>query len=41
MMSIAGNLEQYLINIKDKEHLKNIYLVNSTGDIRFAISEHR
>lgn len=34
--AIAGNLEQYLINIKDNEHLKNIYLVNSTGDIRFA-----
>jgi C4-dicarboxylate-specific signal transduction histidine kinase len=33
---IADDIEQYLISIKDKEHLKNIYLVNTTGDVRFA-----
>ena len=33
---ISDELAQFLVSIKDKEHLKNIYLINNTGDIKFA-----
>ncbi|MCG7532104.1 response regulator [Psychrobium sp. MM17-31] len=33
---IAPDIERYLVSVKDKEHLKNIYLVNASGDIKFA-----
>lgn len=33
---ISAELAQYLVSIKDKEHLKNIYLINNTGDIKYA-----
>lgn len=33
---IGADIEKYLVSVKDKEHLKNIYMVNATGEIKFA-----
>lgn len=33
---IGPDIEKYLVSVKDKEHLKNIYMVSATGDIKFA-----